>query len=725
LEIPHDYAFAEDGKHSLAEVTKALHSMVRSLTDIPWAFRIQRVNWKTRVLFHTWSKDENRLDYQQTKLHDALRENLKGFKVQNVTSSIGLSLHEEEKGAATIITGVPLSIEDDSQRKDPLEPLAGVLQSLENGLYQVFFEPSSQSNSQIKSLEAQHRRASEQSETTQSRETTSLLLGTHQESRTVVDLKAKRKADLLERQVERLSGQFQIKTTVTALSWSNDIAEADINSRRIASILVGALRPDRKQHELTLEYKRKQKDIISIMKGMPKGASTILPPNEATVYCLLPRVLEIKVTKRERFSTGSPSIVEDAFLSKATATNIQVIEDSPDFILGNAIDERGIVNPHAYVKMSPDGLDMHIGVWGSTRMGKTTLILSLVGQAISKGINPILMVPSKGYEYDLLMQLYPNVRVFTCGRADVASLAYNLWNPPEGVRFTKWVDRVVEVWTLWMPNEKVISMHVDDVVYKIYEICEWNLEQNKKGRPILLKDVVKAVKIVCASLPYGEEVNSNIQGALISRVKSILRKPSLVKMFNTKAGLTIDELMAHPTIIRMDDLSGNDKILIMGILTAAVSEYKLANPSDEVTNLLILEEAHYLLGKTDLTGEANVAVRHQAVNALIEMLRVLGGTGLGVVLVDQLPSELVSKAVKIPVNTVVFALVHEEDQELAGKRARCTDSQIDHISGMKVGEAVVFLHYEGEPQNVMILPLEKIVTSAISKGAPSFRSIPS
>ncbi|MFW9888858.1 MAG: hypothetical protein ACFFER_11770, partial [Candidatus Thorarchaeota archaeon] len=260
LEIPHDYAFSEDGKHGLQEVTKSLHSMVRSLTDIPWAFRIQRVKWKTRVLFHTWSKDENLLGYQATKLLDAIRENLKGFKVQELSLPIGISLSVEEKGAAAIITGVPLSIEDDSQRKDPLEPLAGVLQSLEHGLYQVFFEPSSQSNSKIRSLEAQHRRASEQSETTQSRETTSLLLGTHQESRTIVDLKAKRKADLLERQVERLSGQFQIKTTVTALSWSNDIAEADINARRIASILVGALRPDRKQEELTLEYKRKQKD---------------------------------------------------------------------------------------------------------------------------------------------------------------------------------------------------------------------------------------------------------------------------------------------------------------------------------------------------------------------------------------------------------------------------------------------------------------------------------
>jgi hypothetical protein len=660
------------------------------------------------LIFHTWSKDESLLDYQLTKLHDAISENLKGFKVQELSSPIALSIREEEKGAASIVTGVPLSIEDESQRKDPLEPLAGVIQSLENGLYQVFFEPSNQSNSQIRSLEAQHRRASEQTETTQSRETTSLLLGTHQESRTVVDLKAKRKADLIERQVERLSGQFQIKTTVTALSWGNDIAEADVNSRRIASILIGALRPDRKQQELTLEYKRKQKDIVSLMQGLPKGASTILTPDEATVYCLLPRALEIKATKRERFSVGSSNTVDDN-LQRESIEPTQGVESSSDFIIGNAIDERGIVNPHAYVKMSPDGLDMHIGVWGSTRMGKTTLILSLVGQAISKGINPIVMVPSKGFDYDMLMDLYPKVRVFTCGRADVANLVYNPWNPPEDVRLTKWVDRVVEVWTLWMPNDKVISMHVDDVVHKIYEICGWDLENNKRGRPILLKDVVKAVNLVCNSLTYGAEVNSNIKGALISRVKSILRKPSLVKMFNTKTGLTISQLMSHPTILRMDDLSESDKILVMGLLTAAVSEYKLANPAKQVTNLLVLEEAHYLLGRTDITGEANSAVRLQAIHALIEMLRVLGGTGLGVVLVDQLPSELVPKAVKIPVNTVVFALTHEEDKNLAGKRARCTDSQIEHISGMRVGEAVVFLQREGEPQNVMILPLSKIV----------------
>ncbi|MHA2142563.1 MAG: hypothetical protein ACXADD_13775, partial [Candidatus Thorarchaeota archaeon] len=381
-----------------------------------------------------------------------------------------------------------------------MDPVIGVLQSLEGGLLQVTMEPIKVSESKIKSLEAQHSRADQRSETTVTKESSSMIFGQQQESKSVVDLRSKREAERLHREIERLKMQHKCRTTVAVASWNRDITKADLTARRIAASLIGALRPDNKHEEFQIEYKRKQKDISRLLKGLPLGNATILSVDEATVYCILPKTLEIKVTKRERFSSGTTvtlsteEIYEAESLESTAPSNIQTIAASPNFLLGNAIDETGKVNPHSYVTMGLQGIDMHIGVWGSTRMGKTTLILSLVGQAISKGINPILMVPSKGYEYDLLMQLYPNVRVFTCGRADVASLAYNLWNPPEEVRFTKWVDRVVEVWTLWMPNEKVISMHVDDVVYKIYEICEWNLEKNKKGRPILLKDVVKAVK---------------------------------------------------------------------------------------------------------------------------------------------------------------------------------------------------------------------------------------
>jgi hypothetical protein len=232
--------------------------------------------------------------------------------------------------------------------------------------------------------------------------------------------------------------------------------------------------------------------------------------------------------------------------------------------------------------------------------------MSLIGQAITLGVNPLVLVPSKGYEWRMLLDIFPDLRVFTPGRSDVSPLVINIWDPPSRVRISKWIDRVVEVLTLWLPNNDVVSMHLQDVIYLVYKNCGWNLKTNTKGRPILLEDLVDAVREFGKSLDYGDEVSSNLFGALVARVKSILRKPSLVEMYNTAAGITISELL----------------IMLMGILAAGVSEYKLASPSKKVTNLLVLEEAHYLLSRTDISGEANSGIRLQAVGAFIEMLSV-------------------------------------------------------------------------------------------------------
>ena len=254
-------------------------------------------------------------------------------------------------------------------------------------------------------------------------------------------------------------------------------------------------------------------------------------------------------------------------------------------------------------------------------------------------------------------------------------------------------------------------MHISGLINSIYEYCDWDSTSNSPGRPILLEDVVDAV--IAFRSRYGKEVRQNIFGALVSRIKNLLQKPSLVALLNTSSGITIKELLEHPTIIEMDELSENNKILLMGILTSAVSEYKLANPTKDLTNLLVLEEAHYLLGRTDLSGEANSGIRLQAVHAFTKMLRVLGGAGVGVVLIDQSPSELASQAVKIPVNMVLFALGHQADRDIAAAHTRCTDAQKEHIAGMQVGEAVVYLQHEGTPKNVKVIPLQELLVQKL------------
>jgi len=69
------------------------------------------------------------------------------------------------------------------------------------------------------------------------------------------------------------------------------------------------------------------------------------------------------------------------------------------------------------------------------------------------------------------------------------------------------------------------------------------------------------------------------------------------------------------------------------------------------------------------------------------------------------------------VNTVIHALVDEDDRHLVGKHARCTDEQIEHIAGMKTGEAVIYLQDEGEPKNVRVFSVDCIIAGAFKKRA--------
>jgi hypothetical protein len=716
IEIPHEYVYAEDERAILRDIIEQSQSIARSLSSVAFGWNIQRSSGTTRVVYFTFSKEERKSEYDRKRLDDALQHNLRGFGFESIGTYSGPELKQSEVGSAAIITGVPLSFKDESQKQDPLETMAGVLQSLENGMFQVFIEPFKMSDSQLRSLERNYRREVERSETTISKESSGWL-GKHQESRTIVNSRAKKQAEILERQIKRLSNPNLHKVTLTVLSWGQEIEQVEQDTQRLVSGLVGGLRPDNDEDEYRVQYRRKRKDIVRLMRGLPVGPSSILTSDEVAGYLVPPRRdITIRVTKREKFSSGTRASLVDAprqvvqveRITSDAPINVSWLIQTPEIHLGNPIDESGNILPNRYVTFGTDQTRMHLGVFGNTQSGKTTSVISIIGQAIALGVNPVVLVPSKSYEWWVLMLMFPHLRIFTCGRSDIAKLVMNIWNPPKNVRLSKWVDRLVEVWTLWFPNDQVISMHIEDVIYTVYRNCGWDLRTNEKGKAILLDDVVDAAREVSEKLDYGDEVKSNLYGALVARIKSVLRKPALVDLLNTPTGLTITELLAYPTIIDMDGLSKNDKTLLMGILTAGIIEYKLANPTEKITDLLVLEEAHYLLSRVDSAGEANSGARMQAVNAFVEMLRVVGGTGLGVILIDQSPTSLVPEAVKLPVNLIIHALP-DDDQRLVGKHARCTDAQAEHIGGMPTGEAVVYLQHEGEPKNVRMLPVSAFV----------------
>ncbi len=710
-EVPHGHAFPGDTTRSSEHIAVQLHRVIRALNAVPFALRIERLHSKTRVLFLTWARDEAQLDHQHTLLMDALQHNLVGFRFQACTSFSGIIPPATDRAAAATITGVPKVVDAEGKGHDTLEALAGVLQGMTNGIYHVSLEPFSSKKRELRSLESQYQHEMERSEKTISRKKSTLFSGVQQESRTIVDPEARLRAERLERRIRRLSNERLCKVSVTVAAWHRDVAQADRAVQRLAGALIGSLRPADEHEEFDVHYTTKDRTVKRSLLGFPAKKSSVLTIDEAAGYVSIPRRdLEIPVTSRERFSSGTRQEQPGRDPQSQRRTEKTTVSSSsrlPWVFFGSPIDQAGRVLEKKLVVSRLEHFDMHFGIFGATRSGKTTTALSICAQSMVKGVNPLILALTKGQDWWPLTKIRSKVRVFTCGRDDIANLAFNMWRPPEGVSLNKWIDRLVQVWTLWLPSDKVIAVHIDDLIHTVYDICGYDRETGEGGRPILLPDIVDAVEHVCRSLTYEDRVVQNFHGILATRVRSILRKPSLVHMYNTPTGVTIKDLLSQPTIVDMTELSDSDRILLMGLLTAGVIEYKLAHPEHQVTNLLVLEEAHYLLGKMGMGEDAHAL----AVRSFIQMLRVLGGTGLGVIILDQSPTELVEQALKIIVNLVIHALPHQEDRELVGRHARCTNAQIEHIGGMEVGEAVVYLQDEGEPKNVRILPLEKMVPS--------------
>jgi hypothetical protein len=741
VEIPEDYLKTSDTESRDTNYRQSFRSILRGMIHekVPVGLRLERTNGKNRVHFLTWTRKQEELSKNLTTLTTTVSAYLPKFNLTQPKMFKGLSASLEVNGVTACLLGEPATPEETGHHSvqiDPMDAAGEVLQSFDNIILQVFVEPTKSGKRKVRSLEKDYESAMELSQRVVS--TPGFLSPDSQQSTTRVSASASRAAERLGRQVKRMSSRYLGKVSVAVTHWSQDKKYAETQARRVMSILMSGITPADKEEDLRVVIKKKRKDFEKALAGRPVGDHTILTPEETATYFALPRVdLGIKVSRREDFSIASVDLPE---MEKVEETNPQP-ETRPKLItiqrnrgvsqksesvwrhpvkrlilLGYAIrnGEPQKSQPYGIVRKL---LGSHIGVYGNTGYGKTTTCVSLAAQAYRNGVIPTILTPGNVGDWRVLKDLYDEFRIFTAGNPEIAPLRYNMWEVPPKVPVGKYIDRMVDVHTAALPTDGVISMHFDDIFNTMYENCGWSRMGNIRGRPILLSDLYEAVQQVANThLDYGEELKRDFYGALDARLRSMLRNEILVDMFNTTKGLSIPELLAHPTIIEMRDLSPEDRALLIGALTVGISEYLVANPKKEVSHLLVLEEAHqFLRGTRSQGGYAEPTSTQKAVSNIAGMLRTQRGTGLGLVIIDQLASSLPPEIVKSPSNVFIHTLTDLEERLLVGRQALCSDAQINHIGGMAVGEVVARIQTQNVPANVQVAPLDYLLTSPLPK----------
>jgi energy-coupling factor transporter ATP-binding protein EcfA2 len=341
----------------------------------------------------------------------------------------------------------------------------------------------------------------------------------------------------------------------------------------------------------------------------------------------------------------------------------------------------------------------HLLIAGRSGSGKTNLTFVLLRGIMARGIKVLALDWKRGYR-DML-ELRPELRVYTIGR-DVAPFRFNPFIPPPGCEPHVWIKLIVDVIAnAYLGGEGVISLLVAglDHLYAetgvfdgtqqrwptVQDLLAWLRTTKLRGRAALWQ--ASAERILLA-MTYGEF------GAVV----------------NTQDNRHLQDLLNHNVILEMDGLSSSaDRVMFSEALTLYLYRYRLVQgPKDQLTNLIVLEEAHNLLLAKQLGTKESM---------LESSIRMIRQYGLGYVFVDQSASLLSKVAFANSYATLALSQKLRADVQAMAGAMNLTDEQKEALSTLPVGTAIVRLADEHPEPFLIRIPRCPIREGSVSDDA--------
>jgi hypothetical protein len=335
-------------------------------------------------------------------------------------------------------------------------------------------------------------------------------------------------------------------------------------------------------------------------------------------------------------------------------------------------------------------LTEHLLIAGRSGSGKTNLTFILMQGIMARGIKVLALDWKRGYRD--LRQVHSDLQVYTIGRG-VSPFRFNPLIPPPGCETHVWIKNIVDVIAnSYLGGEGVISLLVAglDHLYNeaakakrwptVQDLLVWLKTVKLKGRAAMWQ--ASAERILLA-MTYGE----------------------FAAILNTQDNRHVLDLLDHNVVLEMDGLSSSsDRVMFSESLVLYLYRYRLAQgPRDQLTNVIILEEAHNLLLAKQPGSKESV---------LETSIRMIRQYGLGYVFVDQSASLLSKVAFANSYATIALSQKLRADVMTMAGAMNLTDEQREALNTLAIGTAVVRLADE-YPEPFLI----KVPRCAITEGA--------
>jgi hypothetical protein len=368
-------------------------------------------------------------------------------------------------------------------------------------------------------------------------------------------------------------------------------------------------------------------------------------------------------------------------------------------------------------------LARHMFIAGITGAGKTNTMFHVLRQAAADGV-PFMVIEPVKTEYRALAAdpALADLRVFTLGDERISPFRVNPFEVLPGVAVSEHLDLLRSVFTasfgMWTPLPQVLERCFHD----IYTDRGWDLATNTNTRlrevedatPSFptLTDLISKVQEVVPTLGYEERITGDIRAALVTRLTS-LASGSKGRMLNVRRSLPLDDMLRHPTVLELESLADDDdKAFLMGLLFTRLSEYRRTQgETDALRHLLVIEEAHRLLGRVDSRiSEEQADPRGKAVETFSNLLSEIRAYGEGVIIADQIPARLAPDVVKNTSLKLAHRVVAADDRATLAGAMAMDEEQARALTVLSVGEAAV--HGDGDDAPLLVrVPRSKELVS--------------
>ena len=384
-------------------------------------------------------------------------------------------------------------------------------------------------------------------------------------------------------------------------------------------------------------------------------------------------------------------VIEHCSLGK-DVVRLSQQDNAASFELGCIFDQ-GVEYSNNKVNLNAKSMTQHTFVTGSTGCGKSNTIYYLLKQIRNQANAPkfLIIEPAKGEYKDV----FGNEHIYGTNPLKTPLLKINPFKFPEGVHVLEHIDRLIEIFNVCWPMYAAMPAVLKEAILNSYEDCGWDLykSRNKYSDNLFptFADLLNELILVINNSAYSEEVKSNYQGSLVTRVKSLTNGVSQHIFSENELG--DQALFDENVIIDLSRIGSQEtKSLIMGILIMRLNEYRSNSDiphNSPLRHITVLEEAHNILRRCSQEQSpegSNVAGKSVEMisNAIAEMRTY----GEGFIIVDQSPGAVDVSAIRNTNTKIIMRLPDDNDRRVAGKASGMKDSQVDEIAKLPTGVAV-------------------------------------